>query len=237
MSEIIKLRYFEARGRAQFLRYYLRVRNVDFIDERIPIEPDFASWMAIRGDSSLTGAFHKLPVLEADGLLLAETSVITNYLHERLGDSVALDERSDLQHRQLLSALNDDVTIAAGTLLWSEIIYAGLDFAAFTKRSFERLTRSLQAIEDALVEWRWLERMNLRPIMLADCRLWECIDVCRTIFGEHLKLETLPSLDTIHRRYRSGTAFSELLAEAPCPISARQDEHKVIAQIQSILAG
>lgn len=236
MSEIIKLRYFDARGRAQFLRYYLRVRNIEFIDERIPIEPDFASWMAIRGDGAVTGPFHKLPVLEIDGFLLAETSVIAGYLHERLGDSVALDEHTDLRHRQLISALDTDVTLALGMLLWAEVMYAGLDFAACTKRAFERLTQNLGAIEAALVGWRWLEQANIRPLMLADCRLWECIDVCHTVFGEHLKLDALPTLKTIHQRYRSGTAFSELLTESPCPITARPNEPEVIARIRSILA-
>lgn len=236
MSDTIKLRYFDARGRAQFIRYYLRVRNVAFIDERVPLEPDFASWMTIRDDSSLTGPFHKLPVLEIDGLLLAETAVITGYLHERFGDSVALNEATDLRHRQLLSALNDDVTMPIGMLLWAERMYAGLDFPAFTHRTFERLMRSLESIEAALVEWRWLEHSNVRPIMLADCRLWESIDVCRTVFGESLDLSKLPTLEAIHRRFRSRTAFSELLAESPCPISARDDEAAVIERIRSIAA-
>jgi hypothetical protein len=50
VSDTLTLRYFDARGRAQFLRYYLRVRNIDFTDERVPVEADFASWIRMRDD-------------------------------------------------------------------------------------------------------------------------------------------------------------------------------------------
>lgn len=237
MNDPLTLRYFDARGRVQFIRYYLRVRNIEFIDERIPIEPDFSSWMKVRDDASLTGPFHKLPVLEVDGELIAETPVITGYLHKRFGDAELLDAELERQHQQLLSALNDDVTMALGQLLWGEVLCAGLDFPAYVRRIFDRLTRNLQSIEAALVQWQWLENMNLRPIMLADCRLWESADVCRTVFGAHLNSASLPTLDRIHDRYSSGTAFSELLEESPCPITARDNESEVIERIQSILAG
>lgn len=236
MSDTITLRYFHARGRAQFIRYYLRVRNVEFIDERIPIEPDFASWMAVRDDTARTGPFRRLPILEIDGLQIAETNVIAGYLHERFGDSVRLKETADLQHRQLLSALNDDVTMTAGMLLWSERLYEGLDFPVYVSRTFDRLKLALRNIESALADWHWLENLNLRPIMLADCRLWECLDVCRTVFGRHLQFESMPILADIHRRYASGTVFSEMLAAQPCPITARDDEAEVIERIQGVLA-
>ena len=235
MSETITLRYFNARGRAQFIRYFLRVRNTDFVDERIPLEADFSSWMAVRDDTSRTGPFHKLPVMEIDGLQLAETSVITNYLHERFGDSVALREKADLQHRQLMSALNDDVTMAVGLMLWAEVMFQGVDFPAYVKRTFDRLGTALINLERVLVDWRWLEESNLRPIMLADCRLWESIDVCRTVFGDALSFGELPVLEEIHRRYASRTAFSEMLAEHPCPITARDNEPEVIERVQAIL--
>ena len=122
-------------------------------------------------------------------------------------------------------------------MIWAERMYAGLDFPAYITRAFERLMQSLRSIEEALLEWRWLDQLPTRPIMLADCRLWECVDVCRTIFGEQLDFASLPTLETIHQRYSSRTAFSELLAESPCPITAHTNEPEVIALIQSTLAG
>ena len=60
----ITLRYFDARGRAQFLRHYFKVRKVSFTDERVAINDEFAAWRATRDDRARTGPFQKLPVLQ-----------------------------------------------------------------------------------------------------------------------------------------------------------------------------
>jgi len=46
----VHLKYFDARGRAQFLRYFLLCREIPFEDDRVPLTADFASWLAIRED-------------------------------------------------------------------------------------------------------------------------------------------------------------------------------------------
>ena len=70
----ITLRYFDARGRAQFLRYYFKIRKVSFTDERLPVNDELAAWRALRDDRSRTGPFHKLPILHWGDRLLAESS-------------------------------------------------------------------------------------------------------------------------------------------------------------------
>lgn len=237
MNDQPTLRYFDARGRAQFLRYYLRVRNIKFTDDRVPVDADFASWLQIRDDESLTGPFHKLPVLEIDGQLIAETLVISDYLHRKLGDADTLDVQAEVQHRQLVSSLYSEVTLSIGTLLWAERIFVGLDFEAYATRTFDRLQQHMQIIESALIQWRWHENMDRRPIMIADCLLWECIDWCPTVFGPNFSMESIPGLAAIHARYATGTAFSELLAERPCSITANDGEQEVIERIQTLLGG
>ena len=83
MSNIpsVILRYFDCRGRAQHLRYFLRGRNIPFADERVPLSGDFSEWRAIQPDRSRSGYFQKLPVLHWGETLLAETSVIHHFLH------------------------------------------------------------------------------------------------------------------------------------------------------------
>jgi hypothetical protein len=55
----ITLRYFAARGRAQFLRSYFHVRKVAFTDERVPLGSGGAGseWPAVRDDRRLSGPF------------------------------------------------------------------------------------------------------------------------------------------------------------------------------------
>ncbi|MGD8323447.1 MAG: hypothetical protein PVF50_03700, partial [Gammaproteobacteria bacterium] len=132
--------------------------------------------------------------------------------------------------------LYNDVTLSIGTLLWADRIFVGLDFETFAKSSFDRLQQHIGNIEQTLVDWQWLKEMNSRPIMLADCILWECLDLCRTVFGLNFDFDSVPVLAGIHARYATGTAFSELLAQTPCPITARDGEHDVIERIQALLA-
>ena len=125
MTYAITLRYFAARGRAQFLRYYLRARGVPFSDERVPLSADFSAWGAMRDDRSRAGPFHKLPVLVFDGRLVAETLPIAAFLHTTLGDEATLTADDRVQHEMLLSSLYTDVTVQVGTLLWAEVLFPG----------------------------------------------------------------------------------------------------------------
>ena len=50
----IRLTYFDARGRAQYLRYYLLSRDVAFEDHRVPLSGTFSEWLAIRPDRTFS---------------------------------------------------------------------------------------------------------------------------------------------------------------------------------------
>jgi glutathione S-transferase len=99
----IKLSYFDVRGRGQFLRYYLRCREIPFEDARVPVTPDFASWQAVREDRTITGPFQKLPLLHWGDRVVAETTVIAAFLHEVSGDAARLSAEENRRHSMLIS--------------------------------------------------------------------------------------------------------------------------------------
>jgi glutathione S-transferase len=234
MTHAITLRYFAARGRAQFLRYYLRARGVPFTDERVPLSADFSAWAAMRDDRSRAGPFHKLPVLVFDGRLIAETLPIAAFLHTTLGDEATLSADDRVQHEMLLSSLYMDVTTQIGTLLWAELLFPGADLRAVAKRTLEQLRQRLAAIERTLGEWQWLERARSRPVMIADCLLWEALDIAKHLFGARLKLPS-PTLARCHEDFAARAVCETLKREHPSPITGRPGEADVIPKIQALL--
>ena len=178
----ITLRYFHARGRAQFIRYYFRARKISFTDERVPVSADFAAWRALRDDRSRTGPFHKLPVLSWGDRLIAETLMIAAFLHEASGDANALSDDDNLRHGMLTSSLVQDMMNPVALLLYCELAFEGADLGAAAKRTLERVELHLRSIEKSLNEWRWLDKARNRRIMLADCLLWEELSVAQLVF-------------------------------------------------------
>jgi hypothetical protein len=233
----ITLRYFAARGRAQFLRYYFRTRKVAFTDERIALSADFAPWREIRGDRSRTGPFQKLPVLHWGDRLLAETLMIAAFVHEASGDARSVSDDDNLHHGMLTSSLVLDVQMPIATLLYTELMYPGADLAAAAKRTLERLTQHCEAVEQALVDWRWVDRTRNRRVMLADCLLWEELDVAQLVFGAHWSLAATPTLKKLYEDFPARPVCEALLAEQPCPVTARPNEAEAIAKIQQTLGG
>jgi hypothetical protein len=232
----ITLRYFDARGRAQFLRAYFSFRGVDFQDERVPLDPDFSRWLAVRSDRSLTGPMQRLPVLHYDDDLIPETLVIAGFAHRRIGDAEKLSESENLQHDVLLSSVYVDLMLPTGTLIWADLIYRGVDLPALSRSTLERLDRTLVALDRMLGEWNWTERTQQRPVTLADCLLWEVLDQAATVFGPHLALENKPELHRFYAQHPGRERFEELLAAQPCQITGRPGEREAIANIQALLA-
>jgi hypothetical protein len=231
----ITLRYFDARGRVQFLRYYFRLRDIQFTDERVPRSDDFAPWLAMRDDRSLTGPFRKLPVLQFGDRLIPETLLIASYVHEVLGDAASLSDEENLRHGMLTSSLIQDVMSPIAILLWTDVMFPGADLSAVAKRTLERLQQHFVSLEQALDEWRWPERSRRRRVMLADCLLWEELNVARQVFGPHLSLTATPLLEAYSTEFAGSAACESLLTEQPCPITARPNETEAIEAIQRSL--
>jgi glutathione S-transferase len=229
----VKLTYFDARGRAQFLRYYLRCRNIAFADDRVPLTPDFASWQALREDRTITGPFQKLPVLHWGHRVISETTVIAAFLHEVSGDAALLSADENLQHSMLISAAYVDLMLPVGILLWSELMFPGADTAATARRTLERMQYNLAVIDRTLEEWQWLERASERAVAVVDCLLWEEVDVVRQLFGDALSLDATPTLARLYRGCAARETFERLLETQPCQITGRPGEAEAIARIQS----
>jgi hypothetical protein len=231
----ITLRYFDARGRAQFLRSYFKIRKVSFTDERVPIADEFAAWGAMRGDRARTGPFQKLPILHWGDRLISEQLMIAAFVHEASGDAGALSDEENLRHGMLTSSLSLDMMHPIGMLLWAEVMYPGADLGVPAKRTLERLKTHCQALEQSFGEWRWLDRARNRRIMLVDCLLWEELDAARTVFGPHWSLSATPTLARFYDDFPARPTCEALLAERPSPITARPNEAEAIAKIQQLI--
>jgi glutathione S-transferase len=232
----ITLRYFDARGRAQFLRYYFRTRRVTFTDERVALSADFAPWHAIRDDRSRTGPFHKLPTLSWGDRLIAETLMIAAFVHEASGDAGALSDDDNLRHGMLTSSLCQDMMNPIAILLWADLQFPGVDVGAVAKRTLERLERHVRSLEQTFHEWRWLDKARNRRVMLVDCLLWEKLSWAQHVFGPRWSLAATPTVARFYDDFPGRGACESLLTDHPCPITARPEEAATIAKIQQLVA-
>lgn len=231
----ITLRYFDARGRAQFLRYYFHIREIQYTDERVQISDNFAAWQGIRDDRALTGPFRKLPVLQYGDRLVPETLMIAAFVHEVLGDAGQLSDDENFRHGLLTSSLCFDMMMPLGTLLWAEVLYPGADMAAVAKKTLERIQQHCVSIEQSLIDWRWQERSRRRRVMLADCLLWEELDVATRVFGPHWSFAATPLLQSFHEEFSGREGCEAVLRDKPGPITARPNESAGIETIQRSL--
>jgi hypothetical protein len=230
------LRYFAARGRAQFLRYYFRIRDIPFVDEEVELSADFAAWTAIRGDRAKSGPFQKLPVLHCEGQQIAETPVIATFIHEHFGDVRSLSASENLQHAMLSSCLYVDVMMPIGMLIWADLAFVGVDVSAAAKRTLERMNAHLHNIERTLIEWQWFARADKRPTTVADCLLWEEISVSQHVFGSHLPLGSWPELARFQSEFAGRSICERELTDKPRPVTGRPGEPDAIAKLQQALA-
>jgi hypothetical protein len=92
------------------------------------------------------------------------------------------------------------------------------------------------AIERTLHEWGWWRHLEERGPMLGDFQLWELLDWAETVFGSALGLDHVPGLAGFHRDFTGRDICTALLAEHPCPITARPGEADVIARIRQAVA-
>lgn len=237
IAKNITLRYFDCRGRVQYLRYYLRARGIRFTDERVPLSPGFAEWQAMKADSSLTGPFRKLPVLHWGKKTVAETPVIHDWLHRKTGDADRLSEEEQLRHAMLSSSCASELMLPMGILLYSDLAHPGADLATEARSTLKRLVPHLEILDQTLTQWQWHEDLQDRHIMLADCALWDVLDVIKTVFGPVQPFVQLPAL---LQHYEECPGLEHIFAvhagHPGAPFTARPGEAEAIACIHEALA-
>jgi hypothetical protein len=126
--------------------------------------------------------------------------------------------------------------MAIAMLLWSEVAYSGADFGASSKRVLERIHGHLAVLDRTLVEWQWLERAVARPVMVADCILWDQINCAQHVFGGELGLDATPTLARFYRDCPGREAFERLIHAKPCPVTGRPGEADCVARIRELVA-
>jgi glutathione S-transferase len=233
----VVLRYFDCRGRAQFIRNYLNAREIEHTDDRVPLSEGFEAWVAIRNDRARVGPFHKLPVMHCGERTIAETLVIRDFLHRVSGDAGLLSEEENARHSMLVSSLYNDVMMPIGILIWAKLTMPGVDLAAYARSALTRVRGHLLSLEKTLDEWGWREAAGSRPIMLADCLLWEELDVVRHVLGEPARLHELPLLSRLYDEMPGRRGLEAALAERPVSVTGLglRRETAVLAEIKQAL--
>ena len=81
------------------------------------------------------------------------------------------------------------------------------------------------------------ERLKARRLELglSQAQAARELDVARTVFGPHWSLESMPILTRFYQDFPARPTCEALLAELPCPITARPNESEAIARIQQLL--
>jgi len=232
----IELKYFDVRGRAQFLRDFLLCREIPFEDDRVSLAAGFEAWQALRPDRTITGPFQKLPVLRWGDRLIAETTVIASFLHHSSGDAGRLSESGNLRHEMLISSVHVDLMMAIALLLWSDLAYPGADLGTSSKRVLERIQTHLAVLDRTLIEWQWLESAAARPVMIADCILWDQINCAQHVFGSKLSLDATPTLARFYQECPGRETFERLLDAKPCQVTGRPGEADCVARIRELVA-
>ncbi|XP_076483483.1 hematopoietic prostaglandin D synthase-like [Bombus vancouverensis nearcticus] len=97
-EHIYKLIYFNARGRAEHIRYIFAYTGIEYTDERISEElwPEYKDSMP----------YKKLPVLEIDGKPVAQSNAVARYLARKY-DLMGKDEWDAMICDELVDTLGD----------------------------------------------------------------------------------------------------------------------------------
>lgn len=231
----ITLRYFDARARVQFLRYYFLLRGHEFVDHRVPLSADFKEWRALRDDQSVTGPFKRLPVLDLDGEQLAEALFIANVVHERFGDEARLSTQDNARHGMLLSSVYTDMMLPLRMLVWCDRMYPGVDLKAYLSSTCNRVRSYLAVLDQALTSWGWLADIGQRELTLADCMIWDELDVAQTILGILVPLDDFETLARFHAECPGRETFIGHIAAHPCQFTGRPGESEALEAIHDRL--
>lgn len=122
MAPKIKLTYFDARGRAEYIRQTFAAGGIDFEDERI----DGPKFKEMKTEGKMI--FGSLPVLEVDGVQYGESGAILRYAGKLAGlypdgllDAMKVDQVVDVLETVMVNAYKDKSPEARGAFVENDI--------------------------------------------------------------------------------------------------------------------
>lgn len=231
----IALRYFECRGRAQPIRFFLAEKDLLFRDIRVPLDSLSDSWKQTKNDPQFSGPYGRLPVLEWGDQQISETLVIAFHLHNKF-DSFKFDTSHNLLIRSLISSTYTDVISPMGILIWQDILTPGVEMKKYLFRTlsvfeqlFERYDQQLRSLSQPF--------FGGKEPCLADYFLFEAIQIFLVVFKpRHLSLQANhASLASFNDRMTEDPGVKACLASLPSKITGRADEEARIAKIHTFL--
>jgi glutathione S-transferase len=231
------LTYFDCRSRGQALRFALTEAG-DFEDRRLPT----TELSAFRGarEPGTVGPFGALPLLDMDGVRIAQTLAIAGYLVERFDRASAPDAASRAHDAMLINAAHLDMQVPYSTLMWSG---AGLDdagFAALAGGLLRHVTGKLAQLE-ALHVQRVGEGgpfFGGTSPAVADAFVFESLDRAGAVFGVAFQpaLASCPRMAALdaamHDRLNIARLFHE--GRVAWPVSASPTEEEVRERLAEI---
>ncbi|UJR08594.1 hypothetical protein I4U23_012853 [Adineta vaga] len=156
----IRLRYWNARGRVQSVRYMLADiaatnKNVDYQEDFELIEKALESWVQHKADENISGPFRNLPVLHwNDKHIFAQTLPIGQYLARKFDLYGKLT--SSIDEEDVLHGYIDGVVSCAYTDIISNVltcIWSAADFVTESNpmnRMTKKVPNDLKALNNLL---------------------------------------------------------------------------------------
>lgn len=222
----ITLRYFEAVGRAQPIRHALLDAGVVFEDVRATLE----DWPSLREDPLFGGPFHALPTLTWDEATIGETLPIASFIAKKLSHYEGLSDAEIAAHEGVVSHCYLEVLVRIGELIWSDLMYAGADFAKSVQMLMPRMLDKLACVEN---QYRGAFFGGKRPIM-TDFFAAEAIEVATYAFGNRREAalrRRLPRLFDLAEAVAERPAVAGARKRRPPSFTMRPDEAAVVARL------
>ncbi|GFG33891.1 hypothetical protein Cfor_07139 [Coptotermes formosanus] len=200
MAPSYKLIYFNARGKAEHIRFIFAYAGVEYEDERISQD----KWPELKRKMP----FGMLPVLEIDGKLVGQSNSIARYLAKQYG-LAGRDEWESLQCDMLVDTLSD---------LKQELFQYRMEPDQFKKEEKkiilmkEKIPFYLNKFEKVVAENRGYSVGN--AITWTDFVFAVSLENFELIFGKE-SLDRYPSLRALKERVYSLPSIQEWLQKRP----------------------
>lgn len=200
MAPSYKLIYFNARGKAEHIRFIFAYAGVEYEDERISQD----KWPELKRKMP----FGMLPVLEIDGKLVGQSNSIARYLAKQYG-LAGRDEWESLQCDMLVDTLSD---------LKQELFQYRMEPDQFKKEEKkivlmkEKIPFYLNKFEKVVAENRGYSVGN--AITWTDFVFAVSLENFELIFGKE-SLDRYPSLRALKEKVYSLPGIQEWLQKRP----------------------